>query len=308
MKAKDTVEKTLESYNDVFADITNVLLFKGKPVIAEDSLSEAQPFSYYKAWGKKIRSQERDVAKYWQNGQIRIAFMGMENQTEPEREMPLRVIGYDGAAYRSQIPQNRKRMRLASNEVAEIQESYYPIITLVLYFGTRQRWDKNLSLKEIISVPEGLEDFVSDYKINVFNLAWLSDDEIEKFKSDFKEVVLYLKAKRESSEFKGTAKDLDHAPEILDLFYAMSGDDSYKLFEEELLSDDEEPRRTKMCEVTQRIRDAGRMEGRAEGRQEGENKILSFLSKLLAAGKTDEMNKAIQDREYLKKLMEEWQK
>ena len=308
MKAKDTVEKTLESYNDVFADITNVLLFKGKPVIAEDSLSEAQPFSYYKAWGKKIRSQERDVAKYWQNGQIRIAFMGMENQTEPEREMPLRVIGYDGAAYRSQIPQNRKRMRLASNEVAEIQESYYPIITLVLYFGTRQRWDKNLSLKEIISVPEGLEDFVSDYKINVFNLAWLSDDEIEKFKSDFKEVVLYLKAKRESSEFKGTTKDLDHAPEILDLFYAMSGDDSYKLFEEELLSDDEEPRRTKMCEVTQRIRDAGRMEGRAEGRQEGENKILSFLSKLLAAGKTDEMNKAIQDREYLKKLMEEYQK
>ena len=308
MKAKDTVEKTLESYNDVFADITNVLLFKGKPVIAEDSLSEAQPFSYYKAWGKRIKAQERDVAKYWQNGQIRIAFMGIENQTEPEREMPLRVIGYDGAAYRSQIPQNRKRMRLASNEVAEIQESYYPIITLVLYFGTRQRWDKNLSLKEIISVPEGLEDFVSDYKINVFNLAWLSDDEIEKFKSDFKEVVLYLKAKRESSEFKGTTKDLDHAPEILDLFYAMSGDDSYKLFEEELLSDDEEPRRTKMCEVTQRIRDAGRMEGRAEGRQEGENKILSFLSKLLAAGKTDEMNKAIQDREYLKKLMEEYQK
>ena len=308
MKAKDTIEKTLEAYNDVFADIANVLLFKGKPVIAEDSLSDAQPFSYYKAWGKRIRTQERDVAKYWQNGQIRIAFMGMENQTEPEREMPLRVIGYDGAAYRSQIPPKRKRKKLAGNEVAEIQESYYPIITMVLYFGTRQKWDKNLSLKEIISVPEGLEDFVSDYRINVCNLAWLSDDEINKFQSDFKEVVLYLKAKRESSEFEGTAKDLDHAPEILDLFYAMSGDDSYKLFEEELLSDDKEPRRTKMCEVTQRIKDAGRQEGRAEGRQEGENRILAFFSKLLAAGKTDEMNKAIQDREYLKKLMDEWQK
>ena len=67
-----------------------------------------------------------------------------------------------------------------------------------------------------------------------------------------------------------------------------------------------------MCEVTQRIRDAGRMEGRAEGRQEGENsainKISAVFSKLLAAGKIDEMNKAIQDREYLKKLMEEYQK
>ena len=116
--------------------------------------------------------------------------------------------------------------------------------------------------------------------------------------------MLYLKAKRESSEFKGTEKDLDHAPEILDLFYAMSGDDRYRLYEEELLSEDEEPRRIKMCEVTQRIHDAGRM----EGENSAINKISAVLSKLLAAGKTEEMNKAIQDREYLKRLMDEWQK
>ena len=30
MAEKDAAEKTLESYNDVFADIVNVLLFKGK--------------------------------------------------------------------------------------------------------------------------------------------------------------------------------------------------------------------------------------------------------------------------------------
>lgn len=308
MKAKDTVEKTLESYNDVFADIANVLLFNGKRIISEDSLSDAQPFSYYKAWGKKIRSQERDVAKYWQNGQIRIAFFGMENQTEPERAMPLRIMGYDGAAYRSQIPPKRKKKKTADNKVAETQESYYPIITMVLYFGTNQKLDKNLSLKEVVSIPKGLEGFVSNYKINVFNLAWLSDEEINMFQSDFKEVVLYLKAKRESSQFEGTAKKLDHAPEILDLFYAMSEDDSYRIYEEELLSDDEEPRRIKMCEVTQRIRDAGRMEGRQEGEKSAINKITEVLSKLLAAGKTEEMNKAIQDREYLKKLMDEWQK
>lgn len=306
MKAKDSVEKTLESYNDVFADIANALLFKGEPVIAEDALSDAQPFSYYKTWGRKIRLQERDVAKFWQNGQIRISFFGMENQTEPEREMPLRIVGYDGAAYRSQIPPKRRR------KVAQALESYYPVVTMVLYFGTKRKWDRNLSLKEIISVPSGLEEFVSDYKINVFNLAWLCDDEIGRFRSDFREVVLYLKARREASDFKGTEKDLEHAPELLDLFYAMSGDDSYRIYEEELLSDDGEPRRIKMCEVTQRIRNegiiAGRMEGRAEGRQEGENRILAFFSKLLAVGKTEEMNKAIQDREYLKKLMDEWQK
>ncbi|MBR4598619.1 MAG: hypothetical protein IKO39_01040 [Treponema sp.] len=45
-----------------------------------------------------------------------------------------------------------------------------------------------------------------------------------------------------------------------------------------------------------------------EGKNYAINKIIEVLSKLLATGKTEEMNKAIQDREYLKKLMDEWQK
>ena len=36
MAEKDMVEKTLESYNDVFADIVNVLLFKGAEKIKEE--------------------------------------------------------------------------------------------------------------------------------------------------------------------------------------------------------------------------------------------------------------------------------
>ncbi len=47
MGEKDIIQKTLESYNDVFADIVNVLLFNGKRVITEDSLTDAQPFSMY---------------------------------------------------------------------------------------------------------------------------------------------------------------------------------------------------------------------------------------------------------------------
>jgi len=32
---KDASEKTLESYNDVFSDIVNVLLFNGKQVLSQ---------------------------------------------------------------------------------------------------------------------------------------------------------------------------------------------------------------------------------------------------------------------------------
>lgn len=80
MAEKDIAEKTLEAYNDVFADIVNVLLFQGKPLVKEDDLEEESTYSSYKADGK-LHAQERDVAKYWRSGLVRIAFYGFENQT-----------------------------------------------------------------------------------------------------------------------------------------------------------------------------------------------------------------------------------
>ena len=45
MGEKDVVEKTLEGYNDVFADIVNGLLFKGEQLISEQALIDATPTS-----------------------------------------------------------------------------------------------------------------------------------------------------------------------------------------------------------------------------------------------------------------------
>ena len=42
MAVKDITEKTLEAYNDVFADIVNVFMFNGKQLIAEQELEDAQ--------------------------------------------------------------------------------------------------------------------------------------------------------------------------------------------------------------------------------------------------------------------------
>ena len=208
MAEKDKVQRTLESYNDVFADIMNVLLFDGREVVKEDELTDAQPFSYYKMDGKKVRGQERDVAKFWKNGEIRLSLIGLENQMKTERAMPLRVIGYDGAAYRSQLNQKGKKR-------------YYPVISLVLYFGTKRHWKKNRSLRDVVIVPDELGRFVSDYKINVFELAWLTDQQIQAFKSDFREVALFLRSLRTGERFLDSGKKLEHVMEILDLFRVM---------------------------------------------------------------------------------------
>ena len=110
MGEKDISEKSLEDCNDVFADIVNVLLFHGVQVIQPENLLEASPYSNYSANGK-IRNQERDIFKYWNNSQIRISAIGFENETEQEVDMPLRIINYDASAYRAQLTtqENDKR-------------------------------------------------------------------------------------------------------------------------------------------------------------------------------------------------------
>lgn len=86
MGEKDFTEKILEAYNDVFADILNVLLFGGKRVISPDDLEDQSPNSFYKASGR-IRELERDVVKRWKRNNIRIACIGLENQTDVDKFM-----------------------------------------------------------------------------------------------------------------------------------------------------------------------------------------------------------------------------
>ena len=119
MAEKDMAEKHLEAYNDVFADIVNVLLFNGQRRVDPDDLRDTKARTLYKADGK-LREQERDVSKLWVSEGIVISLIGFENQTEADRDMPLRVLGYDGADYRNQL---------------SAKGDLYPVATLVLYFG-----------------------------------------------------------------------------------------------------------------------------------------------------------------------------
>ena len=147
MGKKDIVEKNLEALNDVFADIINVLLFKGEHLVLEDDLEADITRTMLKADGK-LHEQERDVSKIWKNGELRVSILGFENQTSQDTRMPLRVISYDGASYKKQLlDKNLKRC--------------YPVTTLVLYFGTESKWTSPTSLYECFDFPEKLNPFVS---------------------------------------------------------------------------------------------------------------------------------------------------
>ena len=208
MKDKDIAEKILEDYPDVFADIVNGFLFNGNEVVKPEELEDMQLRSAYRA-ELKLHDMERDVAKRWKKNGIRIACVGFENQTAPDSRMVLRVLGYDGAEYRAQC--------LKEN----LNNAPYPVITIVLYFGYEQRWTAAKSLYEAVSVPDELKPFVTDTKINVFEVAWLKDEQVAKFKSDFRIVADYFVQKRKTGTYRGSRDTMRHVYEVLQLLSVM---------------------------------------------------------------------------------------
>ncbi|WP_405379023.1 Rpn family recombination-promoting nuclease/putative transposase [Phascolarctobacterium sp.] len=214
MADKDIAEKLLEDYNDVFADIINVLVFNGKHIVAPESLQRANVLSQMKADGN-LHEQERDVAKFWTKHQsdIRIACLGFENQTNMDFRMPLRVISYDGASYRAQ---------LNDKEPCEV-------ITLVLYFGTKH-WTAPKRLSDCIKKATVFpDDMHNDYKIKVFEIAYLSQEQISMFKSDFKYIADYIVQMRTNNNYVPSQGIINHIDAFLKLMAAISNN---KLFEE----------------------------------------------------------------------------
>ena len=222
MGQKDISEKLLEEYNDVFADIVNVLLFDGREVVLPDDLEETRIRAQYKADDSLLHEMERDVAKNWKEEGITIALYGIENQEKAERVMPLRVFGYEGNSYRSQL--------LHREETKEGKKPpLYPVVTLILHFG-KNHWNQPKNLKNVISVPKELDSYVNDIKIHVFEIAWLSDEQIAMFKSDFRVVAEFFAQMRKNDEYKPSDKELKHVDAVLKLLSVFGNIETFDSF------------------------------------------------------------------------------
>ena len=259
-KEKDITQKALEMYNDVFADIINVLLFNGERVVTEDSLTDVLQESILKIDGG-IRAQYRDIAKYWYNSKIKLSMFGLENQTKPEKRMPLRVFGYDGTEYVKQAKKENNK------------EVLYPVITLVLYFGYNSRWNQPKSLFELLEIDERIKPYVNDFKINLFEIAYLDREKIDMFKSDFWILADYLYQMRVNKDYVASDTVIEHVDELLMLMSAMTKD--YRF--EETINEVKGKEHMTMCEVLDRVEARGREEGIKEGIKEGTVNILISL-------------------------------
>ena len=282
MAQKDLGGKTLLELNDVFADVANVLLFKGERVILEKDLQSENAHSQYHADGK-YHEQIRDVAKYWTKGRVRLALIGIESEAAPNRFMPLRVLSYDGGAYRAQIPSDGKRKKHKGKRRKKKPLHIYPAITIVMNFSTKRRWNTAKSLLEIVDLPEALRPFVNDYKVNVFDIAFLEREVVDSFESEFWHVADYFWQVRNNKDYKPGKKRVKHVREILQMMSAMTGDKRFETSYNETITEGGEG---KMEEWLDRALGKSREEGERRGERRGErNRATASAKRMLKKGK-----------------------
>lgn len=153
--------------------------------------------------------------------------------------MPFRLFGYDGAAYRSQLLDPKKKV--------------VPVITIVLYFGM-DHWTAPKSIKDLLDIPEGLYEYVNDYNIHVFEISWLTDEQLSRFKSDFGIVARFFSEKRKNPNYVPDDRTvITHVDAVLKLLAVMAGDRRY----EEILKSDDEKEVDCMCDVAERLERKG---------------------------------------------------
>ena len=157
--------------------------------------------------------------------------------------MPFRIIGYDGASYRSQLLDEKSKERC-------------PVLSIVLYFGN-PRWSGPKSIKEMVEIPEGLEEYVNDYKIHVFEIAHLTEDQVKRFRSDFRIVADYFVQKRKNRKYVPSRRMIKHVDAVLKFMSVMTGDERFL----EASKGKTTGGGTNMCEILDQVENRGIQKG-----------------------------------------------
>ena len=301
---KDILEKKLLMFNDVFADFVNGIMFDGKDVVKEDELVDLSGWSHYKGDDSKHRFQDRDVVKLWKKENVVISLIGIENQDIPDKNMVFRVLSYDGASYRTQLVEEESRKRKKNVGIDGELQDIFPVITFVIYYG-EEEWRHETTLHKRLNLDSELKHYVSDYSINLIDLKKLSEDDINKFKKDFKLIADYMV---KGSKHKADRIDLNHPEEVSELILRLTGEElpfeveceeggknMEKFFEPMFERAEARGEARGRAEGEARGRAEGEARGRAEGKTEGESCLARLISLLMSEGKNDKIKDVVEN-------------
>ena len=219
----DTETKAFMSDPSRFADAFNYLIYDGQPVIKPEMLKPLDTTEIAIPYGNNARAPEqkyRDVLKLlsvMRDHEAIYAVLGVENQTNVHYAMPVKNMQYDASNYVQQVMAAKKSYgkeeRLTNAEFLSgfrKGDKLMPVITLVIYFGASE-WDGPISIHDMLNTNnKRLLSFVPDYRINLIAPAQVPDEDFEKFSTDFRDVLQFIKCSKNEDEIDRIVKFYDY--------------------------------------------------------------------------------------------------
>lgn len=300
--------------NDHFADVFNFFLFGGRPVIRPEQLQEMDRSSvaipYGKAAEKSVAFEKsRDVIKTLvakSDEQTSYLLLGVENQSHIHYAMPVRNMLYDAISYTNQVDAVRAKNRnqhFGDDGGAEFLsglrkgDKLHPVITLVIYWSA-DAWEGPVSLHEMLDTDDvNILRFVPDYRLNILAPESIADSDFEKFSTALAEVFQYIKKSNNKA-------DLDRLLQENSNFRHMDRE-SAELINTVTKSNiqfEHGKETVDMCTAIQQMRE----ESMSEGMEKGMENTSFVLKKLYDSGRTDDMQRAMTDKDYLDRLIKEF--
>ena len=178
----------------------------------------------------KADTRLRDSAKIVEVDDAIYCLFAIEHQSVEDYTMPLRIMEYDVREYLRQVKSNKG-----------VQIQIKPIITIVMYWKA-DKWNQPVSVKDMFDKntvkwleDNGLGGYIQDYKMHLFEPCAAKEEKLEKFKTELKDVIAYVKYSKSTENY--------------------------------VFIDGKE--RLNMCEAFEGIKAEGIEEGRKEGIEEG---------------------------------------
>lgn len=237
MAKADSVTKDYMKQSTIFADAFNFYLYDGRQVIKPEQLTALDPTEigiidhsvgeqgairlkpccplFTDATNEKEKKETavqkyRDILKQatvMTDNTAAYLILGIENQNTVHYAMPVRAALYDCLQYNGQVEEIAKEHRDKEEWKGKTKDEYVsgfyktdsliPVITLVIYFKPGE-WDGPRTLHEMFSdVPEGLEKYVPDYRLNMITPKELEEEDFSKFHTNLGKVLKFIQCSEE---------------------------------------------------------------------------------------------------------------
>ena len=185
---------------DIFADAINAILYDGKSVVTPERMRTIDiEIQHVEERDGDIRADARfrDLAKIVEVDDAIYCLFAIEHQSVEDYTMPLRIMEYDVREYLRQVKSNKG-----------VQVRIKPIITIVMYWKA-DKWNQPVSVKDMFDKNtvrwleyNGLGGYIQDYRMHLFEPGTVKEEDLEKFKTELKDVIAYVKYSKSTEALK----------------------------------------------------------------------------------------------------------